>query len=411
MTGAPGANAMAKPALETSAPKDETDLAASADNDAGSLALPAMGSEEAANAAGAERREPMPLPRNLQTFLLFGIFTILLFYTLYFTGEFVLPIIFAMILYLVLQPAMRAFMRLHIPKAVSAVLVICILFGALGALGFMLSAPAANWIAKGPSSLAQLESQLFFIKGPIAQLQDATKQVEKIAEGTTPNDGLNVTVSGPGLGSFLISGTRSVLVGMGTTIILLFFLLMSGDLFLRRFVEILPTLANKKQAVEITREIERNISGYLATISMMNLLVGIATGLATYLLGMSDPVLWGTMAFLLNFIPILGPLCGIAILFMAGLLTFGTIWHSLLLAGVYLVIHVLEGETLTPLLLARRFVLNPVLVIVSLVFWYWMWGVPGALLAVPLLATVKIICDRIQPLMAIGHFLGAEGRA
>jgi predicted PurR-regulated permease PerM len=143
----------------------------------------------------------------------------------------------------------------------------------------------------------------------------------------------------------------------------------------------------------------------------MNLLVGIATGLATYLLGMSDPVLWGTMAFLLNFIPILGPLCGVAILFLAGLLSFGTIWHSVLTAGVYLIIHVLEGETLTPLLLARRFVLNPVLVIVSLVFWYWMWGVPGALLAVPLLATVKIICDRVQPLMAIGHFLGAEGRA
>jgi predicted PurR-regulated permease PerM len=410
MTGVPGASAVAGPSLATPTPKDKTVLAASAADDTGGAVLAAAGSNETGTLA-VERREPLQLPRNLQTFLLFGIFTILLFYTLYFTGELVLPIIFAMILYLVVQPAMRAFMGLHLPKAISAILVIFILFGALGALGFMLSAPAASWIAKAPSSMAQLESRLFFIKQPIAQLQNATKQVEKIAEGTPANDGLNVTVSGPGLGSFLLSGTRSVLVGLGTTIILLFFLLLSGDLFLRRFVEILPTLSNKKQAVEITREIERNISAYLATISLMNLLVGIATGLATWLLGMSDPVLWGTMAFLLNFIPILGPLCGIAILFMAGLLTFGTIWQSLMAAGIYLVIHVLEGETLTPLLLARRFVLNPVLVIVSLVFWYWMWGVPGALLAVPLLATVKIICDRIQPLMAIGHFLGAEGRA
>ncbi len=373
-------------------------------------APPSSQEEAARQAAPSERREAMPLPRNLQSLLLSGIFIIMLFYTLYFTGEIVVPIIFAIILYLVLQPAMRVFAKWHLSKTVSAILVIAILFGALGMLGFTLSTPAASWVAKAPASLSRLESELFFIKQPIAQLQSATKQVEKIAEGS-PSDTPSVTVSGPGLGSFLLSGTRSTLVGLGTTMVLLFFLLVSGDLFLRRFVEILPTLSNKKQVVEIAREIETNISGYLATVSLMNLLVGVATGLATYFLGMSDPILWGTMAFLLNFVPILGPLCGIGILFLAGLLTFGTIWHSLLPAGCYLVIHVVEGETLTPLLLARRFVLNPVLVIVSLVFWYWMWGVPGALIAVPMLATVKIICDRVRPLMALGHFLGAEGRS
>ncbi len=368
------------------------------------------GSAAATSATPSERRIPWPAPRNLQTFLLAGIFLFLLLYTLYFAGEILLPIVFAMILYLVLQPVMRAFMRVHIPKLPAAILVIFILVGALGALGFMLSAPAASWISKAPSSLSQLESELFFIKEPIAQLQNATKQVEKITEPPGASEGLNVTVAGPGLGSFLLSGTRSLLAGLGTTIVLLFFLLLSGDLFLRRFVEILPTLSNKKQVVAIAHEIESNLSVYLATISLMNLLVGIATGLATFALGMSDPVLWGAMAFTLNFIPILGPLCGIAVLFLAGLMTFGTIWHSLLPAGLYLIIHLLEGETLTPMLLARRFVLNPVLVIIALVFWYWMWGVPGALVAVPMLATVKIICDRVEPLMAFGHFLGAEGR-
>jgi predicted PurR-regulated permease PerM len=357
----------------------------------------------------SERREAMPLPRNLQSLLLSGIFLILFFYTLYFTGEIVLPIIFAIILYLVLQPTMRAFGKLRMPKTISAAFVIFVLFGALVGLGFTLSGPAASWISKAPDSLSRLESRLFILKQPIAQLQSATKQVEKIAEGTPP-DAPSVTVAGPGLAGLLLSGTRSTLFGLGTTMVLLFFLLVSGDLFLRRFVEILPTLSNKKQVVEITREIERNISGYLATVSLMNLAVGVATGLATYLLGLSDPILWGTLAFLLNFVPILGPLCGIAILFLAGLLTFGTIWHSLLPAGFYLAIHIVEGEVLTPMLLARRFVLNPVLVVVALVFWYWMWGVPGALVAVPLLATVKIICDRVRPLAAFGHFLGAEGR-
>ena len=192
--------------------------------------------------------------------------------------------------------------------------------------------------------------------------------------------------------------------------VLLFFLLASGDLFLRRVVEILPTLSNKKQAVEISREIESNISSYLATISVMNLCVGILTGLACYLCGLSDPILWGTVAFLLNFVPILGPLCGVVLLLVAGLVTFDLIWQAVMLAGIYLLIHIAEGEVVTPMLLARRFILNPVLVIVSIFFWYWMWGIAGALLAVPMLATVKIICDRVRPLMALGHFLGAEAR-
>jgi predicted PurR-regulated permease PerM len=97
-------------------------------------------------------------------------------------------------------------------------------------------------------------------------------------------------------------------------------------------------------------------------------------------------------------------------LLLAGLVTFDSIWQALLPAGAYLIIHIIEGETITPMLLARRFILNPVLVIISIVFWYWMWGVAGALLAVPLLATLKIICDRIRPLAAFGHFLGAEAR-
>jgi predicted PurR-regulated permease PerM len=194
-------------------------------------------------------------------------------------------------------------------------------------------------------------------------------------------------------------------------VVLLFFLLVSGDLFLRRLVEILPTLSNKKQAVEISHEIETNISSYLATISLMNCGVGIFTGVAAYLCGLSDPILWGTVAFLLNFVPILGPLCCVTILFLAGLLTFDAVGPAALPAGIYFAIHIVEGDTVTPILLARRFILNPVLVIVSIIFWYWMWGIAGALLAVPLLATTKIICDRIRPLMALGHFLGAEARA
>jgi len=217
-------------------------------------------------------------------------------------------------------------------------------------------------------------------------------------------------VKGPPLSNFLFSGTRAVIAGLLTTAVLLFFLLISGDLFLRRLIEILPTMSNKRQAVTIANEIQRTVSGYLATITLMNLAVGVLTGVAAYFCGLSDPIMWGTVAFLLNFAPYIGPLVGVGIFVLAGLLTFDSLWHAFLPAGLYVAIHIAEGEAITPMLLARRFTLNPVLVIISLIFWYWMWGVAGAILAVPMLATLKLVCDRIEPLMALGHFLGTEAR-
>jgi len=137
----------------------------------------------------------------------------------------------------------------------------------------------------------------------------------------------------------------------------------------------------------------------------MNAAVGIATALVMLCTGVGDPILWGTVAFLLNYVPILGPFLGVIIFLLAGLLTIDGPWEAFLPAGLYLGIHLVEGETVTPLLLARRFTLNPVLVILSLVFWFWMWGIPGAILSVPMLAGTKILCDRVRPLAALGHFL------
>jgi predicted PurR-regulated permease PerM len=153
-------------------------------------------------------------------------------------------------------------------------------------------------------------------------------------------------------------------------------------------------------------EIENNISRYLLTITLMNALVGLFAGLAVWLLGMPDPLLFGTLAFLLNYIPIIGPVTGMVIFFFVGVFTFASIWQALLPAAIYLGIHVLEGETITPMLLARRFTLNPVMVISSLMFWDWLWGIPGALLSMPLLAVTKIVCDHIEWLMPLGHLLG-----
>jgi len=351
----------------------------------------------------------MPLPRNRQALLLAGIFGLLLIYSLYFARDMAIPVVFAVILHFALEPVMRSLVRLHIPRVLAGLLVILAFLACVAGFAMTLSAPAADWIAKAPQSLSRIEDRLYFLKEQIGRVQDTLHQVEKIAAGTGRETAV-VAVEGPGLSSSLFTGTRSILTELGTITVLLFFFLVSGDMMLRRFVEILPRLADKKQAVEITREIESQVSAYLGTIGLINAAVGVATGLAAYLCGLPDPVLWGTVAFALNFIPILGPLTGVTLLFLVGLMTFDGVGHALLPAGIYLLIHLIEGEALTPMLLARRFVLNPVLVMVSLVFWYWMWGIAGALLAVPMLAILKIVCDRVRPLMALGHFLGGLPR-
>ena len=346
----------------------------------------------------------MPLPSDPKIIFLGGLFAFSLLAAAYAAQDIILPIVAAFVLKLLLQPAVRFLERWGVPRTLAALLVIVIVFGTIVGLGTAISGPAATWAAKLPEGVPRLQERLSFLKAPIDALRQFLAQAEAYTEWGTSSP-LATNPQGPTLSESLFTGTRSFATGLFTMVLLLFFLLISGDIFLRRLVEILPSFTNKRQAVDISQQIEADISAYLVTITIMNAAVGIATGTVMWLTGLGDPVLWGAVAFLLNFLPILGPLLGIGVFLLAGLLTIDTLWQALLPAGLYLAIHLIEGETVTPMLLAKRFTLNPVLVIVALVFWYWMWGVPGAILAVPMLATTKIICDRIKSLAAIGHFL------
>jgi predicted PurR-regulated permease PerM len=247
--------------------------------------------------------------------------------------------------------------------------------------------------------LARLEERLRFLSQPINTLQTFLHQIDSIGRSGA------AAGSGPSIAEVLFKGTQHFASGFFETLLILFFLLVSGDTFLRRMVEIVPTFNDKRRVVALSQQIEENVSAYLMTITLMNAAVGVATGLAMWACGLGDPVLWGGIAFLLNYVPIMGPFVGVGLFFFAGLLAIDDLWLAALPAGLYLLIHIIEGETVTPMLLARRFTLNPVLVITSLIFWFWMWGVPGAILAVPMLAIAKIICDGVKPLGAIGHFL------
>jgi predicted PurR-regulated permease PerM len=347
----------------------------------------------------------MPLPSNLQTFFLGGIFVLGIFAAIYVASPIFLSVALAVVLKLLLQPLVRLLDRAHLPRAIGALLVILLVIGSFTALVAALSVPATTWAEKLPEGVPRLEAHLSFLKGPLQRLQEVGQQAAQATE-TTGQNGPTISVrEDSGLTGALFAGARKVFDSLFTIVLVLYFLLVSGDIFLRRFVEILPTFSNKRQAVDISQQVEADISIYLVTITAMNLLVGLATAFAMHLCGLGDPLLWGATAFLLNYVPILGPLFGTVIFLLAGMLTFDSLWWALLPPALYFGIHLVEGETLTPMLLAHRFTLNPVLVILSLVFWFWMWGVPGAILAVPMLAILKIICDRVLPLKALGHFL------
>ena len=354
--------------------------------------------------AEAEGLSDATMTTDIRTVFQGGLFLLALLAACYVASEIILPIVLAFVLMLVLQPVMRFFANLHLPRVIAALAIIMVLFGSFVGLGTALSGPAASWAQKIPDGLPRLQERLTILSKPIQTLQKFLHQAEGLAQGAAPAVA-TVAVQGTGLSDMVLHATRTIASGLFTTVLVLFFLLLSGDIFLRRLVEILPRFKDKRQAVHISQQIEADISAYLVTITIMNVAMGVATGILAALCGLGDPVLWGTIAFLLNYVPILDPTIGVVTFFFVGLLSIATLWLAFVPACGYLLIHIIEGETVTPMLLAKRFTINPVLVILAVVFWYWMWGVPGAILAMPMLAIAKIICDRIQPLVAFGHLI------
>jgi predicted PurR-regulated permease PerM len=356
-------------------------------------------------AEAADDEAEMPLPSDPQTFFLGGIFALCVLAALYEASSVILPVVLAFVLNLLLKPAVQVLVRIHLPRALGALVAVLLTIAALVGLIAALSVPAAIWAKRLPEGVPRLEAHLVVLQKPIRALQMILQQAEEVADAPGQKASLIPVRHDLGLTSALFAGMRAVLDGLFTTVVVLYFLLVSGDTFLRRVVEVLPRFRDKRQAVDISQQIQEDISAYLVTVTAMNAAVGVATATAMYLCGLGDPVLWGATAFLLNYIPILGPLVGTCIFVLAGMLSFESLWWALLPPALYFGIHLIEGETLTPMLLARRFTLNPVLIILALVFWFWMWGVPGAILAVPMLAILKIVCDRLRPLKALGHFL------
>ncbi len=334
-----------------------------------------------------------------------GLFVLAVLYTLFFARAFLLPIVLAILLDFLLSPVIRTLKRLRIPEAVGAALVILGLLGILGGAAYTLADPAREWVQKAPQSIATVQSRLRELRRPVDQVTRTAEQVEAAAEGAKSGP-QEVVVRGPRLSERIFGSTQSFLMGALETLILLYFLLAAGDLFLQKLIKVLPLLRDKKKAVAIARETEASISTYLFTVAVVNIGLGVAVTLVMLLLKMPNAVLWGSLAALAEFVPYIGATVMLGLLAMAGLVAFPDLGHALMVPGAYMAVNLVQANFVSPTVLGRRLTLNPVAILVGLVFWWWIWGVGGAFIAVPLLATFKIFCDHIESLAPIGEFLG-----
>ncbi|HEU4525468.1 MAG TPA: AI-2E family transporter [Gemmatimonadales bacterium] len=336
---------------------------------------------------------------------LVGLFVLALFYTLHLAQAFFLPIVLAILLDFLLSPVVRALRRIGLPEPAGAGIVMLGLIAMLGLGLYYLSGPAARYIALVPQSVEKVRDRIESMRGSMAQVTEAAEQVERVAD-VGEDDAPQVEIKGPSLTRQLFGGTTALLSAATVVIFLTYFLLAVGDLFLQKIVAVLPQFKDKRVAVTIFRETEAQISLYLFTVTLINIGVGVVTALVVYLLGMPNAVLWGVVAMVLNFVPYVGAVANMVLLALAALMTFEDAGRAMAVPGAFLALNLVESNLVTPMIYGNRMRLNTVALFIGLVFWWYIWGVPGAILAVPMMAAFKIACDHIESLSPIGEFLG-----
>ena len=324
----------------------------------------------------------------------------------YFARMVVLPVLFAWVAAMMLKAPVRWLVRCRLPTSLAAILVLGTFVTGISFAVLHLGRPALAWAASVPESLPRLQQKFQHLLLPAARFSAAASSVGTLVPASAESPvATPVEVKDHSVATSVFSWTSSLLASIGETLVLVFLLLAAGDTFLHKLVHIMPRLRDKKQAVDICREIEHSISNYLFSVGLVNLALGIAVGAALHLAGMPNAVMWGAVAACVNFIPYFGPVVGVLAVGVGGLLAFDTIGRGLLPAGLYFVLHFVEANFITPHVLGRRFTLNPVIIFIALIFGLWLWGAAGALLAAPLLVTAKVICDRVPSLQVLGGFL------
>lgn len=324
------------------------------------------------------------------------VFFIIIFVTLYVARGFLLPVFAALLLSYALAPAVRMILHLRVPRVLAAFIVVTVATAAFAYGIFALSGPAVSLLENAPESFDKLGKLAQALKRPVENMNAASEQLNEMTQGQKKNRPVVVQMEESGLGNLILSQTPIVLGAIISTLILLFFLLAFGHLLLKRAVEISPRLSDKKRVIETARQIESSVSQYLVTVSLINAGLGACVSLALFLLGFPNPIIWGVLAGALNFIPYLGAVAGVCLLTFASFSITDTLEYALIYPAAYLALTLIEGNFVTPLILGRSFTINPIFIILVLLFLGWLWGIPGAIMAVPLLVAVKSAAQEFE---------------
>ena len=340
------------------------------------------------------RRSARGMRRHLRAIrvLLNALLLLALLYTVTLCKALLIPLVLAAFIGLALNPIVAGAARWRVPRWLGASVLMLALIGGIGTGIGLLTPPALDWIHEAPTTIRRFVPKLEHITQPLEAASRATQTLVNGRQVRVRPQPADVAVSAWDV----VSAAPKVLAAILTVVLLVFFFLVYGDLLLRRLVEIGPDFRYKRQAVSVVRGIQHEVSRYILTTLLINFALGALTAGILWQLRMPDPLLWGAVAMFANFIPYVGAIFTTSVLLLVGLAHFDELGHALLPALCFAGLTVFEGNLVTPLILGRRMRLSPIAILVWLLVWGWLWGIPGALLAVPMLTSAKLIAEHVR---------------
>lgn len=361
-------------------------------------------SAEAASSPGLPHPDedfgPPPPPRPRASAPLLVLAVLAVGYTMYLAQDLVMPVLLAMFFALIGNPIIRLLQRLYLPRFVAALLVLVVGLAGAVMLGKQLVQPAGEWLREAPRELRRLAPTVREMTRPMQEASAAAADIARAAGGETETtQKVEVVTSQQASPYAALLATPMIIISVLAVAILTLFFMVYGHRIQRSAIAMLPSRQQKKVTVEILQSIEREVSRYVLTISLINAILGAAFAAALYfLLDMSLPevLLWGTMVALLNFAPYVGALIAFVVMLAVGFVKYEDTLMALAPAAIFLALQATEGNLVTPVVLGSRMSLSPLILILALAVFGWMWGILGLLLAVPLLVSFKIVLSRIE---------------
>jgi predicted PurR-regulated permease PerM len=315
------------------------------------------------------------------------------------------PLMFAVMLFFLLRPAVRMLVRWHLPRPLASGLVLGSVIAGLVFATTELAGPAVAWSQRLPDAARQIEQKSRGLRYPVEHVTGAIQAVTRLVEISRPDSVPRVDVVKPGILEGILARITSLVAEIGLTVVAAFFLLIDGDALLGRLFRLVPASETEQRPTAVINEVGARMSAYLGTVTLVNLGLGVVLAGVLALLGLPNPVLWGGLAAVLTYVPYVGPAIGIALVTLASFVTFPTAASAVVPPLAYFALASLEGNFVTPMVVGRRFAVRPLVLFVWLAIWAWLWSVAGAILAVPMLMLFKFICDETRSLAPIAFFM------